>query len=52
MKDVYLHVASEMGLRNDEATADAFQLAVLRWPAFSDSVEALKRLRRSFAWSR
>lgn len=48
MKDVYLHVASEMGLRNDEATADAFQLAVLRWPAFSDSVEALKRLRRRF----
>ena len=48
MKDVYRHVGSEMGLRNDEATADAFQLAVLRWPAFSDSVEALKRLRRRF----
>jgi putative hydrolase of the HAD superfamily len=48
MKDVYLHVAGEMGLRNDDATADAFQLAVLRWPAFSDSAEALKRLRRNF----
>ena len=48
LKDVYLHVAGELGLRNDEATADAFQLAVLRWPAFSDSAEALKRLKRQF----
>jgi putative hydrolase of the HAD superfamily len=48
MKDVYLHLASELGFRNDEATADAFQLAVLRWPAFPDSAQALRRLRRHF----
>lgn len=48
MKDVYLSLAGELGFRNDEATADAFQLAVLRWPAFADSVDALKRLRRNY----
>jgi putative hydrolase of the HAD superfamily len=48
MKDVYLHLAGEMGFRNNEATADAFQLAVLRWPAFPDSAPALRRLRRNF----
>ena len=48
MKDVYLHLAGELGFRNDEATADAFQLAVLRWPAFPDSAQALRRLRRHF----
>jgi putative hydrolase of the HAD superfamily len=48
MRDVYLHLAGEMGFRNDEATADAFQLAVLRWPAFPDSAQALRRLRRNF----
>jgi putative hydrolase of the HAD superfamily len=48
MKDVYLHLAGELGFRNDQATADAFQLAVLRWPAFSDSAQALRRLRRNF----
>jgi putative hydrolase of the HAD superfamily len=48
MKDVYLHLAGELGFQNDEATADAFQLAVLRWPAFPDSAQALRRLRRHF----
>lgn len=48
MKDVYLFVANELGFKNDEATADAFQLAVLRWPAFADSADALKRLRKNF----
>lgn len=48
MKDVYLSLAGELGIRSDEATAEAFQLAVLRWPAFADSVEALARLRRNF----
>lgn len=48
MKDVYLSLAAELGFVADEATADAFQLGVLRWPAFSDSVDALKRLRRNF----
>lgn len=48
MKDVYLSLANELGLKNDEATAEAFQLAVLRWPAFPDSVKALARLRQNF----
>jgi putative hydrolase of the HAD superfamily len=48
MKDVYLHLAAECGYRNDDATADAFQLAVLRHPAFPDSVETLARLRKSY----
>lgn len=48
MKDVYLHLAAECGFRNDEATADAFQLAVFRHPAFADSVEALQRLRKRY----
>ena len=34
--------------RPDDAACDAFQLAVLRWQPFSDSVEALKRLRTKF----
>ena len=48
MKDVYLSLAAARGFQNDEATAEAFQLAVLRWPAFADSVEALRRLRKNF----
>ncbi|MFB7146235.1 HAD-IA family hydrolase [Agrobacterium deltaense] len=48
MKDVYLSLANELGFNNDDATAEAFQLAVLRWPAFADSVEALARLRKNF----
>ncbi len=48
MKDVYLSLAAERGFNNDEATAEAFQLAVLRWPAFADSVDALRRLRKNF----
>jgi len=48
MKDVYLSLAKELGLPDDSSTADAFQLSVLRWPAFADSVEALQRLRRRF----
>jgi putative hydrolase of the HAD superfamily len=48
MAEVYLYVARKLGLPADEGSADAFQIAVLRWPAFEDSAEALKRLRRHF----
>ena len=48
MKDVYRHLAGEMGIRNDPETADAFQLAMLRLPAFADSAEALRCLRRNY----
>jgi len=48
MKDVYLSLAAESGFDADESKAVAFQLGVLRWPAFPDSVAALVRLRRHF----
>ncbi|WP_245320591.1 HAD-IA family hydrolase, partial [Bradyrhizobium lablabi] len=48
MFHVYRHLAKELGLAADDAACDAFQLAVLRWQPFSDSVEALKRLRTRF----
>src|SRR5881394_1457293 len=35
--NVYLSLAEELGFVRDAATADAFQLSVLRWPAFADS---------------
>ena len=46
--DVYRHVAGELGFPNTDEAADAFQLSVLRWPAFRDSAAALKRLRRRY----
>lgn len=48
MFHVYRHLAKELGLPSDDASCDTFQLAVLRWGPFADSVEALKRLRTRF----
>src|SRR3954452_19899315 len=48
MFDVYRYLAKELGLSAGDAACDSFQLAVLRWKPFSDSVEALKRLRTKF----
>lgn len=48
MFNVYRHLARELGLPSDDAACDMFQLAVLRWQPFADSVEALKRLRGKF----
>jgi putative hydrolase of the HAD superfamily len=48
MRDVYLYTARELGLPANDAAGDAFLAAVLRWPAFEDSVEALRRLRRRY----
>jgi putative hydrolase of the HAD superfamily len=48
MRDVYLHMAKALGLDSSERTADSFQLAMLRHPAFQDSAEALRRLRKNF----
>ena len=45
---VYRHMAKELGLIASEEAAEAFQMSVLRWPAFADSAEALARLRRRF----
>ena len=44
MFHVYRYLAKELELPADDAACDAFQLAVLRWRPFSDSIEALKRL--------
>lgn len=48
MAHVYVSLAKELSLPADSSTAEAFQMDVLRWPAFEDSVEALKRLRKRF----
>jgi len=48
MFNVYKYLAKELELPASDTTCDAFQLAVLRWQPFSDSVEALKRLRTKF----
>src|SRR2546430_2756879 len=48
MPDVYRYVAKELALRVDEQSAREFQRETLDWPAFPDSVAALKRLRRHF----
>lgn len=48
MADVYRFVATKLSLSNTHADAREFQLSLLDWPAFSDSAEALARLRRHF----
>lgn len=48
MFNVYRFLAKELGLPADDAACDTFQLAVLRWQPFSDSVEALTRLRTKY----
>lgn len=48
MANVWLSLAAELDLPGDATTAAAFQRDVLDWPAFEDSVEALKRLRKHF----
>ena len=48
MANVYLHVARSLDLRADDAAATEFQARVLRWPAFANSVQALRRLRERF----
>ena len=48
MAHVYVHLARELGLPADEAAGATFQASVFQWPAFADSAEALRRLRRRF----
>ncbi|MGV2288648.1 HAD-IA family hydrolase [Trinickia sp. YCB016] len=48
MADVYKSLAKELDLPADDISAAAFQRDVLDWPAFKDSVDALKRLRKHF----
>ncbi|MGI4861936.1 MAG: HAD-IA family hydrolase [Janthinobacterium lividum] len=48
MARVYQSLAEALGLPADDQTAAAFQRDVLDWPAFADSVAALKRLRKHY----
>lgn len=48
MRDVYRDAARELGLPHDDAAADAFMRHFFQFPAFPDSADALKRLRRRF----
>jgi putative hydrolase of the HAD superfamily len=48
MFHVYRYLAKELGLPHDDGLCDSFQLSVLRWKPFGDSVDALKRLRTKF----
>ena len=48
MANVYKSLARELGLPTEATSAAAFQRDVLDWPAFEDSVAALKRLRKHF----
>ena len=47
-RDVYRHVAQDLDFPNDTNHAEGFQTAVLQWPVFADSAEALRRLRRHY----
>jgi putative hydrolase of the HAD superfamily len=48
MRNVFLHAAKELGLSHDDAAGDAFMRHFFSFPAFPDSVDALRRLRRHF----
>lgn len=48
MRDVYLYTAKELGLPHDAAAGDTFMRHFFQFPAFPDSADALRRLRRKF----
>lgn len=48
MAPMYLEMAAKLGLPTSTADVEGFRLSIPRWPAFPDSVEALKRLRQRF----
>jgi len=48
MAPAYRAMAAELGLPAGEAEAEGFRLSIPNWPAFPDSVAALKRLRKHF----
>jgi len=45
---IYRTMAAELGLPTGGAEVDALRASIPSWPAFPDSVDALKRLRRHF----
>jgi putative hydrolase of the HAD superfamily len=44
----YRTMAAKLGLPTREAESEGLRLSIPRWPAFLDSVEAMKRLRQRF----
>ena len=48
MAPMYREMADVLGLPASHADAEAFRLSIPQWPAFPDSIAALKRLRRRF----
>ncbi len=48
MAPMYREMAATLGLANTEDDVQGFRLSIPRWPAFPDSVAALKRLRQRF----
>ncbi len=45
---IYARMASALGLPTDGGEAEGFRLSIPGWPAFPDTVEALKRLGKSY----
>jgi putative hydrolase of the HAD superfamily len=48
MAPMYREMAAKLGLPSSPDDIDGFRLSIPRWPAFADSIAALKRLRKRF----
>ncbi len=48
MPPAYRTMAADLGLPADEKHAEGIRLSIPAWPAFPDTVDALKRLRKRF----
>ena len=48
MAPMYREMAEKLGLPSLDEDVEGFRLSIPRWPAFADSIAALRRLRKSF----
>ena len=48
MSPMYREMAGKLGLPASEADVEGFRLSIPRWPAFPDSISALKQLKQRF----
>ena len=48
MAPIYRELAAKLGLPASADDVEGFRLSIPRWPAFDDTVAALKRLRKNF----
>jgi putative hydrolase of the HAD superfamily len=48
MAPMYREMAEKLGLPSSDEDVEGFRLSIPRWPAFADSIAALKRLRKRF----